>query len=143
MAVEKFGASERFACKVLGQNRSALRKARPVVSFEEARLRAALRAVAVNTGSLTDQNGIADVRWTCVFSLGSCYQIALWMVRDGAAQDRDPNVGFAQVMLVQERGRHESELRINQPVLDTCPVRVEAVAAVHEIHAVPWMQGNG
>lgn len=46
MAVEKFGASERFACKVLGQNRSALRKARPVVSFEEARLRAALRAVA-------------------------------------------------------------------------------------------------
>ena len=46
MAVEKFGASERFACKVLGQNRSALRKARPVVSFEEARLRAALRAIA-------------------------------------------------------------------------------------------------
>ncbi len=46
MAQEKFGASERFACKVLGQNRSALRKGRPVVSFEEAQLRADLRAVA-------------------------------------------------------------------------------------------------
>ena len=47
MAQEKFGASERFACKVLGQNRSALRKGRPEISFEEAQLRADLRAVAV------------------------------------------------------------------------------------------------
>ncbi|MGP5227057.1 IS3 family transposase [Arthrobacter rhombi] len=47
MAQEKFGASERFACRVLGQNRSALRKGRPAVSFEEAQLRADLRAVAV------------------------------------------------------------------------------------------------
>ncbi|MBG6226803.1 transposase InsO family protein [Arthrobacter sp. CAN_A2] len=46
MAQEKFGASERFACKVLGQNRSALRKGRPEVSFEEQHLRADLRAVA-------------------------------------------------------------------------------------------------
>lgn len=46
MAVEKFGASERFACKVLGQNRSVLRKSRPVVSLGEARLRADLRSVA-------------------------------------------------------------------------------------------------
>lgn len=46
MAVEKFGASERFACKVLGQNRSAFRKKKPGMCFEEARLRAELRAVA-------------------------------------------------------------------------------------------------
>jgi putative transposase len=46
MAVEKFGASERFACKVIGQNRSAFRKKKPDASFEEAQLRAALRAVA-------------------------------------------------------------------------------------------------
>jgi putative transposase len=46
MAVEKFGASERFACAVLGQNRSAFRKKKPDMGFEEARLRAALRAVA-------------------------------------------------------------------------------------------------
>ncbi|WP_346769081.1 IS3 family transposase, partial [Crystallibacter degradans] len=46
MAMEKFGASERFACKVLGQNRSALRKKKPEMSFEETRLRADLRAVA-------------------------------------------------------------------------------------------------
>ena len=46
MAMEKFGASERFACKVLGQNRSALRKKKPEMSFEESRLRADLRAVA-------------------------------------------------------------------------------------------------
>ncbi len=38
--------SERFACKVLGQNRSALRIGRPGVGFEEARLRSDLRAVA-------------------------------------------------------------------------------------------------
>jgi putative transposase len=47
MAVKKFGASERFACKVLGQNRSAFRKTKPDMGFEEAQLRAALRAVAV------------------------------------------------------------------------------------------------
>ncbi len=47
MAVEKFGASERFACKVLGQNRSAFRKKKPDMGFEEAQLRAALRALAV------------------------------------------------------------------------------------------------
>jgi hypothetical protein len=47
MAVEKFGASERFACKVLGQNRSAFRKKKPDTGFEEAQLRATLRAVAV------------------------------------------------------------------------------------------------
>ena len=35
MAVEKFGASERFACKILGQNRSAFRKKKPDTSFEE------------------------------------------------------------------------------------------------------------
>jgi putative transposase len=46
MAVEKFGASERFACKVLGQNRSAFRKKKPAMGFEEAQLRAALRTVA-------------------------------------------------------------------------------------------------
>ncbi|SJM57986.1 Mobile element protein [Arthrobacter rhombi] len=46
MAQEKFGASERFACKVLSQNRSALRKGRPAVSFEETQLRADLRVVA-------------------------------------------------------------------------------------------------
>ena len=39
MAVEKFGASERFACKILGQNRSAFRKKKPDTSFEETRLR--------------------------------------------------------------------------------------------------------
>jgi transposase InsO family protein len=47
MAVEKFGASERFACALLGQNRSAFRKKKPVMGFEESQLRAALRAVAV------------------------------------------------------------------------------------------------
>ena len=46
MAVEKFGASERLACKILGQNRSAFRKKKPDMGFEEARLRSALRAVA-------------------------------------------------------------------------------------------------
>jgi putative transposase len=46
MAVEKFGASERFACALLGQNRSAFRKKKPDMGFQEARLRAALRAVA-------------------------------------------------------------------------------------------------
>ena len=46
MAVEKFGASERFACKILGQNRSAFRKEKPDMGFEEAALRAALRVVA-------------------------------------------------------------------------------------------------
>ena len=46
MAMERIGASERFACKVLGQNRSALRKKKPDVGFEEARLRAELRAIA-------------------------------------------------------------------------------------------------
>ena len=46
MAVEKFGASERFACALLGQNRSAFRKKKPDMGFEEMQLRAALRAVA-------------------------------------------------------------------------------------------------
>lgn len=46
MAVEKFGASERFACKVLGQNRSAFRKKKPDMGFEEAQLRVDLRAIA-------------------------------------------------------------------------------------------------
>ncbi|MGO2647264.1 MAG: IS3 family transposase [Brevibacterium aurantiacum] len=46
MAQEKFGASERFACKVLGQNRSALRKGQPEVSLEEAQLRSDLRTIA-------------------------------------------------------------------------------------------------
>lgn len=46
MAVEKFGASERLACKILGQNRSAFRKKKPDMGFEEAQLRAALRAIA-------------------------------------------------------------------------------------------------
>lgn len=35
MAVEKFGASERFACALLGQNRSAFRKKKPDMSFDE------------------------------------------------------------------------------------------------------------
>ena len=43
MAVEKFGAPERLACKILGQNRSAFRKKKPDMGFEEAALRAALR----------------------------------------------------------------------------------------------------
>jgi hypothetical protein len=47
MAVEKFGASERFACALLGQNRSAFRKKKPARGFEEVQLRAELRAVAV------------------------------------------------------------------------------------------------
>ncbi|TDS85873.1 transposase InsO family protein [Nesterenkonia aurantiaca] len=47
MAQEKFGASERFACRVLGQNRSALRMGPPETSFEEAQLRTDLRAIAV------------------------------------------------------------------------------------------------
>lgn len=38
MAVEKFGASERFACKVIGQNRSAFRKKKPDMGFEEMRI---------------------------------------------------------------------------------------------------------
>ena len=46
MAVEKFGASERLACKILGQNRSAFRKKKPDMGLAEAELRAALRAVA-------------------------------------------------------------------------------------------------
>jgi hypothetical protein len=46
MAVEKFGASERFAYKVLGQNRSAFRKKKPDMGLEETRLRTELRAVA-------------------------------------------------------------------------------------------------
>jgi putative transposase len=46
MAVEKFGASERLACKILGQNRSAFRKKKPDMGFEEARLRTELRALA-------------------------------------------------------------------------------------------------
>ena len=47
-AVEKFEASERLACKILGQNRSAVRKRKPDRGFEEAELRATLRAVAVS-----------------------------------------------------------------------------------------------
>jgi transposase InsO family protein len=47
MAVEKFGASERFACKIIGQNRSAFRKKKPDTGLEETRLRGALRAIAV------------------------------------------------------------------------------------------------
>ncbi|MEN3343896.1 MAG: putative transposase [Arthrobacter sp.] len=39
MAVEKFGASERFACRVIGQNRSAFRKKKPAMGVEEAQLR--------------------------------------------------------------------------------------------------------
>ena len=35
VAVEKFEASERFACAVLGQNRSAFRKKKPDMGFEE------------------------------------------------------------------------------------------------------------
>jgi putative transposase len=46
VGVEKFGASERFACALLGQNRSAFRKKKPDMGFEEAQLRAALLAVA-------------------------------------------------------------------------------------------------
>jgi len=46
MAMEKFGASERFACQVLGQNRSALRKKKSPMSFNEAQLRADLRTIA-------------------------------------------------------------------------------------------------
>ncbi|SEJ82835.1 HTH-like domain-containing protein [Arthrobacter sp. yr096] len=46
MAVEKFGASERFACKVLGQNRSAFGKKMPETGVQEAQLRMELRAVA-------------------------------------------------------------------------------------------------
>ena len=44
--MEKFGASERFACQVLGQNHSALRKKKPPMSSDEAQLRADLRAIA-------------------------------------------------------------------------------------------------
>jgi hypothetical protein len=47
MAVKKFGASERFACKIIGQNRSAFWKKKPDPGFEETRLRGALRAIAV------------------------------------------------------------------------------------------------
>jgi hypothetical protein len=46
MAVEKFGASERFACALLGQNRSAFRKKKPGMGAEKAHLRTELRAVA-------------------------------------------------------------------------------------------------
>jgi putative transposase len=46
MAMETFGATERFACQVLGQNRSALRKTAPGIGFEEHQLRADLRQVA-------------------------------------------------------------------------------------------------
>jgi hypothetical protein len=46
VAVEKFGASERFACPVLGQNRSAFRKMRPEMGFQEGQRRMELRAVA-------------------------------------------------------------------------------------------------
>jgi len=46
-AVEKFGASERFACKIIGQNRSAFRKTKPDPGFEETRLRSALHAIAI------------------------------------------------------------------------------------------------
>ena len=46
MAQERFGASERFACTVLGQSRSALRKAKPSISAEEHPLRACLRSIA-------------------------------------------------------------------------------------------------
>lgn len=46
MAQEKFGASERFACTVLGQNRSALRKTKPGSSAEEHQLCADLRSIA-------------------------------------------------------------------------------------------------
>ena len=67
MAVEKFGASERLACKVLGQNRSAFRKKKPDLGLEEARLRAALRAVAVKQpawgrGSETASGRVPDAR---------------------------------------------------------------------------------
>lgn len=46
MAMEKFGASQRFACRVLGQNRSVLRRKKPPPSVDETRLREQLRAVA-------------------------------------------------------------------------------------------------
>ena len=46
MAMEKFGASQRFACSVLGQNRSALRKKKPDMSFDEVQLRRDLIKVA-------------------------------------------------------------------------------------------------
>lgn len=44
--MDQFGASERFACQVLGQNRCALRKKKSTMSFDEAQLRADLRSVA-------------------------------------------------------------------------------------------------
>ena len=46
MAVDTFGASERFACALLGQNRSAYRKKKPAMPFDEVRLREDLRGVA-------------------------------------------------------------------------------------------------
>lgn len=48
MAVEKFGASGHFACKISGQNRSSFRKKRSDSGFEETRLHGALRAIAIN-----------------------------------------------------------------------------------------------
>lgn len=59
MAVEQFGASERFACALLGQNRSAFRKKKPDMGFQEAQLRADLRAVAVKHPAW----GWRKVRW--------------------------------------------------------------------------------
>lgn len=47
MAVEGSGASERFVCKILGQNRCAFRKKKPDMGFDEAALRAVACAVAV------------------------------------------------------------------------------------------------
>lgn len=47
MVQDTFGASERFAGKVLGHNRSALRKGCPRVSFDQTQLRADLWAVAI------------------------------------------------------------------------------------------------
>lgn len=44
MAVEKFRASERSACGVIGQDRSAFRKKKPHMGFQEAQLRADLSA---------------------------------------------------------------------------------------------------
>ena len=46
MAVEKFGASEHFACALLGQNRSAFRKKKPDMGYDEMQLRTQLRTVA-------------------------------------------------------------------------------------------------
>ncbi|BAS18457.1 hypothetical protein AHiyo8_pI67610 (plasmid) [Arthrobacter sp. Hiyo8] len=64
MAVEKFGASERFACKVIGQNRSAFRKKKPDIGFEEARLRAACVTLPASI-----RRGLAEGARTCRHSL--------------------------------------------------------------------------